>query len=182
MKTKEIIKGEYELYETEFEELESNCDDVVGYLKSYIGELEEDKVDVIKAIKQNSRDASLAKIKNRLLFFFEEEDINGYINDNKLLDEELDLVLIYEYILNKMLGVVNEENSGEIFKLFNFTVLSYNDNFNHIESKRDELYYQSKGIFFQDKESENTVNEFLEFFKEEISRISLIKPVAKEKK
>ncbi len=180
MKTKEMIQEEYKLFNNEFWELVSNYKDVNGFINNFGKDLEEDERDLVMSLKENKVQLLKAKIIN--LVGFLEEDIESYKEENKYIEKELEVVKLYKKMLKKMQEVLNEENFQEIFKLFDFTIISYGENINFWEAKRDRVICAQKGIMFIDNSSISTMDSFKAFFEDEISQISLIKPVEKIKK
>ena len=178
MKSVFKIKEEYLSFKPKKIDITYDSDAVLACIKGSLFKLNENKLDILKTIKANSSSRLFDKIKN--ILFFRENDLSFYDKDNDILNEELDLTLIYSYYFNTMMGILNEDNKEEIYKLLNFTVLSYNSNLSYFEEKRDVLDYEDKFISYQAKENEGeSVLNFLEFFKEEVKNISEEKEEAK---
>ncbi len=173
MKSIEQVRNEYLLHEAPIGEAEYDKEDIINYVKSFLMELDEEKLDILKTIKANCRNKLFTRLRN--LFSSFEEDISFYDKDNTILNEELDLILIYKYYLTLIENVLNEDNKEEVYKLFDFTSKSYNDNLNYFEEKRDIISYERSLIFYQGVSEEEYILSFQEFFKEEIERLGMKK-------
>ncbi len=180
MKSIEKIKEEYALFESDAEKASSNIEDVYGYIGQAIREIDEDRVDIIKAIKTNCLRKLRGKICN--IISFQKEDIAYYDEDNAFLNDEVDLNLIYKYYFSTMAQVLSSENICDITKLFDFTVKSYQSNVDYLEEKREILDCQRSFISYTGVvEEDESVLSFQEFFKEEIGRITSQKESSKSK-
>ncbi len=180
MKNIEVIKNEYALYEEKQTTIPDDNEDILGYINSAIKDLDEDRVDIIQAIKSNCRNKFFSRIYN--LIMPGREELEYYDKDNAILNEELDMNLIYKYYFVTLGKELNEENFSEINKLFSFTAQNYDENLSYIEEKRYILEYEKLGIFYQNPAiEEESILSFQEFFKEQIAQISSLKPVEKVK-
>lgn len=174
---KKILKDLYALKEEDLS-ICTSIDDVLKVIKDDCLLMEEDKISMLEALKGNNKDIFVIKIQN-IFNVFSYEDYSWIEDDNVLLDEEIDLVCEYLLYYNKMMGILNEENFRDIYKLVNFTSEYYASNLEHLEDMRDAVNFSSRGIGYCSGSGSNTRDEFREFFNEEFSRVSLIKPVQK---
>ena len=180
MKSVESIKEEYSKYELETKTISYDIKDVNGYIISAISDLDEDRIDIIKAIKINS----LRKIRARLmnLISFDKEDLSFYDEDSNFLDKEIDLNLIYKYYYSTMLKMLNEDNILNITKLFDFTLNNYSSNYIYLEEMRNLLDCERNFITYSPNlEEDESVVSFQKFFQEEIKKINSSKSVEKVK-
>ena len=179
MKSLKQLQDEYALHDVEIGNVPYDSEDIQIYIKGKILELNEEKLDILKAIKSNCLNKNLARIRN--IFASLKENISYYDEDNLLLESELDLALKYKNYFLELFNKVNAENVGDCYKLFDFTSKNYDDNLLFLEEKRDALDYERKFISYQATDKDGSVNSFSEFFQEEMERISLIKPLEKKK-
>lgn len=179
MKSLKQLQDEYALQDVEMGNAPCDAEDIQKYIKGKILELDEEKIDILKAIKSNCLNKNLARIRN--IFASLKENLDYYDQDNSLLENELDLALKYKNYFLEIFRKVNEVNVEDFYKLFDFTSKNYDDNLLFLEEKRDELDCERKFISYQATDKEESVESFSELFQEEIERISLIKPLLKKK-
>lgn len=180
MKTTEEIELEYEEYDVDLNVCE-NIDDLYEDIINTSKDIEDDKLEVLKAIKENTKDKLFDKI-FMVLHLIEDIDLSYYDDDIQILNEEFDLILIYKYYLSKLMNIANEENFKEVYKLlFYMMAVAYENNIAYLEYKRDMIYYKTKGINYCNSKFVDSFDAFKKFFDEKIKELSLLTPIVKAK-
>lgn len=175
------IKLEYELFETE-EGLYS-VDEVLGYIGVALKDLKYNRKNILEAMREISKDRFVAKVKNLFsVVTGDYYDVSELEQELEILDRHLELVCDFSLCNNKMVGIIDGNNSQDIYKLTQFTEKKYDYNHHYLESKRDAIGYLAGGICYRDENYEDDHKEFLEFFNEKISKLGEVKRVEKVKK
>ena len=182
MKTIETIKEEYKKYEVHNKK---NIVDLIKfkkYLKKEIHQLDSDIVLIFTEIYKNKKWQTDGYIRNSLSFLFAEEDIEYYDADTDILFQFVKLANIQKSYLKSILKVSTSENFKELLKLTEFTTEYYNNHFDYIEVKRNNLELEFQGDRIIKNKYEDYREEFNEFFLETINKLTPHKVVEKIKK
>lgn len=103
------------------------------------------------------------------------------IADEKYLSEMFALVEDTITMIEEMMPCVNPDNYQELVRLLDFIVSQFTNNFQTLGRRRESLQYAKKGIGYIDGRCDDTREETMEFFKEEIKKYKDEKQLVKEK-
>ena len=147
-------------------------DDFYTFMEVSIDDLQEAEFDCYDELQENKRWQFGAKIRNFLFFFFEQEEVEFYDDDNALLEKELSLMGDYLQFLKKVVDVSCEDNFRELLKLVDFSVKCYDEQLDYYEYERDRVEALLKGINMFSFKYENNRDVFEEFFKQKLDSLS----------
>ncbi len=180
MKIVEDIEKEYEAYEIKSNYVES-AEDFAAFIEVGIDDVDEQLNSILIEIRENCKQEKLAKVRNFFLGLFQIEEVEYYSEDNKILEEIIELIMKYREYYQRTLATVNQENFKELTRLVDFSCEYYNQHVDYFESKRDSLEYSYKGIQYRTN-LENEITQFDEFFNRKMKQYGENKAVEKNKK
>lgn len=179
MKTIEEIREEYKnhiikaTYVDKLEEFIAYVDD--GITKSDIG-----ICGYATLLHQNKKWQVTGFIRNLFPMFFGQEDIDFYDEDNKLLEEGVQLAYTQKGYFQAMKEIATEKNYLKLLCLAELSVEYYNDHIEYIEIERNILDYKYKGYTMSNSRYKDNRKVFHEFFMSEISELAPHKIVEKK--
>lgn len=158
-------------------------EDLTGVLQADILDLEEDRCDILKALRFDWKNKRLDQFKQLFSAFSGVDyDLSFYDIDIKLLEEELDMNLSFIRYYQQLQENLREENSCDVLILEDFTARCYQKNLARLETLRDMNSYRAQGIVYQDFQLEEDTKEVFDlFFQEQIANISTKSVVYKKK-
>lgn len=179
--TLEEIEKQYEEYKPGLDDECENITQLYAKIAGDISLLEDDRVELLEIIKENYKFKFIDTIKN-FLAIFGEYNLEFYDEDNAILDKYINLAILYGEYLNKLIGVLDEDNFLEIHKLVCFIEEYYSSNSDYLDMRRNVIEAENRGYYYYDPSYDDTSSEFNEFFNKEWDKISGKKTVEKTKK
>lgn len=173
------IEKEYEEFKS-VSEFVTSLDKFALFIEKGLDNIEEELKVILEEIKINCKYERRAKLSNLFFGFIRIKDSEFYQEDNKILEELIDLILKYKESFQRLSNTATENNYQELTKLVDFACLYYNKHIDYFECKRDILEYANKGISYFDNK-ENNISEFNEFFDYKIQQFENDKAVEKKK-
>lgn len=170
MKTKEQLIKEYKDYQMK-SDFVTSLEEFENFIDIGIDDVEEELAVIKKEKRENKRWQIDAKIRNFLFFIFEEEEVEFYDEDNKILEESRSLVNQYKDYFEKIKQLATEENFEKLVKLVDFSADYYNEHIDYLENKRDCLEYYYKGLNFVNNRYEDNRRVVDEFIQDKIDTI-----------
>ena len=174
------IKEQYQNHQVPEDILKTIKDDECAYLnmESATEALYRTGKKVYRQILKNSFLQSLGEITEPIIH---QPDSRILIADEKYLNEMLALTEDTICMIQEMMPCINSENYQELVRLLDFIVGQFTSNFQTLGRRRDSLQYAKKGIGYIDGRCDDTREETMEFFKEEIKKYKDEKQLVKEK-
>lgn len=169
-----LKKLEEEFIEKEVLSSITNLEEANCYINSMIDESEELKLEILKLIKEGC----IVIFKEKLLSLF--SSLTGrvfgfeYAEEEKdILDKELDLCLEFIGYQNRLLGIVNEDNYGDVTKLSNMTYTYLLLNYYGYEERIEINAYASNGIIYSSNKNEGVSNRYIyrDFFNQKVEQM-----------
>lgn len=175
----EKLDTEYMLYEPDC--LPSSLLETKKVAQLFIDDMDESIISAAAAIKENIKDAQIARIKNTFLEMigYQGEDIEQYFVDSEIVIRCSKLATRYKDYFLKMQNICNEENYAEMCKLAFFTYKNFADNYQYLESLRDSIKFAEDGITYYGV-GEDSQAVFKTFFENIINGMSEEKVYRKE--
>ena len=180
MKTINEIKEEYKEYKTK-STFVNTLEDFIAFLDVGIDEADVGISDFTTEIHENKKWQVAAFFRNMFPFIFQEEDIEFYDYDNKLLLEGVASSANQKQYFEVMKNVATEDNYKELLRLTDFASDYYNSFIDYIESSRDILEMKFKGYTMYNSRCTDNREPFHKFFIEEINKLTPHKVVEKVK-
>ena len=177
LKTVEIIKKEFEDYNTKTDFIHS-LDDFKTYVEMGILDNYENMITLKKEKQANKRLKIIDKIRNFITFNFYDETA-FYDEDNEILDCCLTLIEKQNDYFLTILEIANDNNFKELLKLMDFSVEYYNKHLDYFEMRRDRLEYAYRGITYSNSSYSDNRETFSNFFSQVINSLKQEKSMAK---
>lgn len=163
------IEEEYKSFETKNESEVSNVNDFCSYAFTGICETKDIIKDYNRELRENKRWQLAGKIRNFFNFIFQEEEVEFYDYDNKILEDAIILTKQYAEIYKRLIVLADDDNYMELLKLIDFASIYYDSNIEYFEYLRDCLEMNLKGYSMCNSRYSDTREEFGKFVDKKIS-------------
>ena len=169
MKTIEQVEEEYSNFHSKSKDV-TNLGEFNTYLEIGMDDCDERIKDLEREKRQNKLYELEGKFRNFFFFIFDEEDIDFYEEDNKLLDKFISLQKVYKDYFESVKFIARDYNYKELLKFVDFIVLHYNEQIDYIEYLRDSLEYKYKGVSFYNPNKENNNEVMIQFIYDKMKK------------
>lgn len=170
MKTIEEIEKDYNSFKVKTDFVYT-YKDFLAFMYLGLEETYEIEKDFKREIRKNKKDQMKCKIINTLLFQNDQNDIEYYEYDNRLMAELNIMILKYREIYQSIMLISTEDNYKELLKMMDFLTKYYEEHLNYYEHRRDRLEMFLKGISMSDSRYEDNQDSLYEFVDKKLTEI-----------
>lgn len=178
MKTIAQIEEEYKDYKAKTQVVK-NLDEFLTYIEIGIDDTEEYQRDYEKELKENKRWALEAKVRNCFFFIFQEEDVDFYEEDDKILEACISYTREFGEFYRKIQSIATKENFEELLKLVDFSTEYYSNQMDYYDYLRDKLETIMKGFQLFNPNYEDSREAFTEFMQKQLLKLGVNSPKEK---
>ena len=170
MKTVQQIEEEYKDFQPTSTYV-TNLDEFLTFMEIGLDDTDEYQKDYEKDLKENKRWALEARVRNLLFFIFQEEDVDLYAEDDKILHSCIDYLELLRKFYQRIQGMATEDNFRELVKLVDFSDVYYSSQMDYYDFLRDRLEMLARGYNLYNSRYEDTKEPYTEFMNKKLAEI-----------